>query len=113
MRLSMRILIAIMAVLAAAGCKSGKVRTCDAGKEKVLVIFYDSAFSPDSLAEIIESYGSGIIYRYHVFNGFAVTVPEGKTEEEAISHFREMDGILLVRPDRKMQLHESGYNDAK
>ena len=50
----MRILIAIMAVLAAAGCKSGKVRTCDAGKEKVLVIFYDSAFSPDSLAERIE-----------------------------------------------------------
>lgn len=48
-----------------------------------------------------------------MFNGFAVTVPEGKTEEEAISHFREMDGILSVQPDRKMQLHESGYNYAK
>lgn len=41
----MRILIAIMAVLAAAGCKSGKVRTCDAGKEKVLVIYSTTVLS--------------------------------------------------------------------
>ena len=72
----------------------------------ILIIFYDSSFPADFLANSIRNYGSDIIYSYDTLKGFAVTVPEGKTEKEAISYFSNLKGILSVQPDRKMILHD-------
>ena len=99
--------LTIILLLAISGCKSGKTATANGNSTRsILIIFYDSSFPADFLANSIRNYGSDIIYSYDTLKGFAVTVPEGKTEKEAISYFSNLKGILSVQPDRKMILHD-------
>lgn len=70
-----------------------------------LIIFYDPAVGKDELREAAKKYGSEVIYEYKNFNSIAVTVPQGKTMEEAIRFYEKTSGVLSVMEDRKMELH--------
>ena len=51
-----------------------------------------------------ERYGSNVIYVYRNFNGIAVSVPPGKSVDEAIKYYESVPGVLSVTRDRVLHL---------
>lgn len=45
-----------------------------------------------------------MIYAYRNINGIAVTVPKGKSVQEAMKYYDSINGVLSVVKDQKMRL---------
>lgn len=69
-----------------------------------LIIYYDSAVGNEELLKAVRQYGSSIIYIYQNINGIAVIVPADKSVTDAVRYFEEINGVLSVTEDKKMQL---------
>lgn len=69
-----------------------------------LIIYYDPEEGKEDLLKAADKYGSKILYIYENINGIAVTVPEGRTEDNAIRYFSSVRGVLSVVRDRTMQI---------
>ena len=70
-----------------------------------LIIFYDADTGSKPLINAAEKYGSQIIYKYENFNAIAVTVPEGKSQDNAVEYYKAVSGATSVQIDRTVQLH--------
>jgi len=73
-----------------------------------LIIHYDSVIGKEPLLKAIEQYGAEIIYDYRIINAVAIRIPDGTDIHTAIDHFNQVDGVLSVNRDRKMQLMNEG-----
>ena len=69
-----------------------------------LIIYYDPETGNKELLAAAEEYGSEILYVYKNLNGIAVTVPNGKSVDDAIKYYEQVHGVLSVHRDRIMHL---------
>jgi len=69
-----------------------------------LIIHYDSQIGNAQLLKDVRDYGAEIIYNYRNINAIAIRIPDGVDIHTAISHFSEVEGVLQVNRDRKLQL---------
>lgn len=52
-----------------------------------------------------EAYGSKLLYDYRNCNAIAVSIPAGKTTEEAIRYYLFQPGVLSTTPDQLLPLN--------
>lgn len=71
---------------------------------RTLIILYDSTIGKAPLMRAIEEYGSRLIYDYTMLSGVAVSVPDGKTLQQATEYYSKVEGVLSVQRDQVMQL---------
>lgn len=76
----------------------------DKGTAGTLIIFYDPSAGSRALLDAARIYGSEVIYEYRNFNGIAVTVPRGKTIDEAIQFYERVEGVIQVNRDEMLEL---------
>lgn len=98
-KLSYILVLAAVALLAS--CRSAKPAGEVAANDN-LIIFYDPEAGNSELLKAAEKYGSKILYVYKNINGIAVTVPNGKSVLDAISHYEKIKGVLSVTKDEVM-----------
>ncbi len=84
-------------------CKVTKSLQDNAANE-TLIIYYLPDVGNSGLLSAAKKYGSKILYIYKNINGIAVTVPDGKTMQEAMKYYEKVNGVLSVTKDQKMQL---------
>lgn len=71
----------------------------------IVIIFFDSTVGNADLKKAAEAYGSRVVYDYTQLNGMAVTVPKGKTVNDAVSYYQGVNGVVSAQPDQKMELY--------
>lgn len=91
-------------LLAAAICLSACATHKAVANSGIVIVFYDSAVGNSPLKKAAKRFGSTTVYDYHTLNGMALSVPYGKTVDEAIEYYRAVNGVLSVSRDEKMQL---------
>ena len=69
-----------------------------------IIIHYDAQVGTASLDKAIGDYGAEVIYRYNNISAVAIRIPDGKTINEALDHFSQVEGVIAVNRDRKMRL---------
>lgn len=69
-----------------------------------LIIYYSPETGNKELLKAAKKYGSKVIYVYQNINGIAVTVPKGKTVQEAMKYYDSINGVLSIVKDQKMRL---------
>lgn len=71
---------------------------------RTLIVFYDVKVGKAVLLKAAREYGSEVYYDYNNFNAVALSVPEGKTSDEAVEYYNKVKGVIQVNKDRKVQL---------
>ena len=99
----MRTLLLLFITLMLTSCAARKAVSGVASQENIIILYEPDAGNKDLIKEA-EKYGSKILYVYKNINGIAVTVPKGKTVDDAIKHFKSIKGVLSVTEDKVMQL---------
>lgn len=99
----MRTLLLLFITLMLTSCAARKAVSGVASQENIIILYEPDAGNKDLIKEA-EKYGSKILYVYKNINGIAVTVPKGKTVDDAIKHFKNVKGVLSVTEDKVMQL---------
>lgn len=88
------------------GIASGKpiVITVTPGDEtridKNLIIMLSEEASLEAIAKEAISYGAEVLYKYNALNGLAIKIPEGKSVDEAMEHFKKLQGVVSVSKDQ-------------
>lgn len=100
-RIIKTLVVASTSFLAACTVSKSTGRNTEAAN---LIIYYDPEEGKEDLLKAADKYGSKILYIYENINGIAVTVPEDRTEDNAIRYFSSVRGVLSVVRDRIMQL---------
>lgn len=72
-----------------------------------LIIFYDSEVGSAPLMQAIKDYGASLIYEYKTMSGVAISIPDGKDIQQAISYFGKVKGVVTVGRDRILHLDEA------
>lgn len=103
-RLFVANLLALIIIMSMSGCSTTKSTQKILGHEN-LIIYYDPQGGNGELIEAAKKYGSDVLYVYKNINGIAVTVPDGKTIQEATKYYDCIKGVLSVVEDRKMQIY--------
>lgn len=57
-----------------------------------------------ALLAAIKAYSAEILYKYRSMNGVAIRLPNGTNLDDAIRHFEQVKGVLMVNKDQIMQL---------
>lgn len=65
-----------------------------------LILTVDENADIEAVKKAITDYGAKIIYHYRVINGFAIQLPDSCTLQEAMKHFKAVDGITGVSENR-------------
>lgn len=99
----MRTLLLLFITLMLTSCAARKAVSGVAPQENIIILYEPDAGNKALIKEA-EKYGSKILYVYKNINGIAVTVPKGKTVDDAIKHFKNVKGVLSVTEDKVMQL---------
>ncbi len=94
----------LLAVSAFISCSSTKL-VQNNNEHENLIIYYDTQGGNGELIEAAKKYGSDVLYVYKNINGIAVTVPDGKTIQEATKYYDGIKGVLSVVEDGKMQIY--------
>lgn len=95
------LVLAILSVLSS--CTATKsVEVASSGEN--LIIYYSPETGNKELLKAAKKYGSKVIYAYRNINGIAVTVPKGKSVQEAMKYYDSINGVLSVVKDQKMRL---------
>jgi hypothetical protein len=71
---------------------------------KNLIIYYDAQTGKDDLLKAIKLYGAKILYQYDNMNAVAISIPDGRTLNESIEHFKSIKGVISVNKDYIMKL---------
>lgn len=88
------------------GVASGKpiVITVEAGSEatvdSTLIIMLSEETALETIVEAAVSYGADVLYKYNALNGLAVKIAESKSVDEAIKHFKKLQGVVSVSKDQ-------------
>lgn len=69
-----------------------------------LIIYYDSTVGKKELLRAADRYGAKVVHQYNNLNGIAVSIPEGKDMNKAISYFQKVKGVLSVNRDQILHL---------
>ena len=72
--------------------------------EHSLLIFYDVSAGKDALLAAVEEYGATIFYEYRNINAIAIRIPEGTFIGDAIEFFKNIEGVISVRKDAKVDI---------
>ena len=72
---------------------------------RIVIAFYDSEEGKLNLIKAARLYCSEIVYHYKSLHGMALSVPRGKSEEEALAYYRKVKGVLGVSRNEKAYLH--------
>lgn len=99
----MRTLLLFLITLVLTSCAAKKTIS-DVAPQENIIILYEPGAGNKALIKEAEKYGSKILYVYKNINGIAITVPKGKTVDDAIKHFKNIKGVLSVTEDKVMQL---------
>ena len=67
---------------------------------------YDAKVGKEPLQKAIKTYKCEVIYDYNIINGMALKKPEGKSLDETMQYFKEVEGVLTVEYDRINHLIE-------
>lgn len=68
--------------------------------DKNLIIMLSEEASLEAIAKEATSYGAEVLYKYNALNGLAIKIPEGKSVDEAIEHFKKLQGVVSVSKDQ-------------
>lgn len=68
--------------------------------DKTLIIMLSEEASLKAIAEEATSYGAEVLYKYDALNGLAVKIPDDKSINEAITHFKKLPGVVTVSKDQ-------------
>ncbi len=77
---------------------------------RALIIFYDEKTGNEELLKEAEKYGAEVTHRYNALKGIAIKIPEEKSLEQAIIHFRKVKGVTSVHRDEIHHLHKNGVS---
>ena len=69
-----------------------------------LIILYDGQVGKEPLLQAIHACGATVVYDYRSFSGMAIRIPDGTDIHDAIPYFKQVEGVLQVSRDHKMQL---------
>ncbi|MCL7986901.1 hypothetical protein M8998_02990 [Sphingobacterium sp. lm-10] len=69
-----------------------------------LVIYYDQDTGNTQLLEAVQKYGAEVVYLYDALSGIAISIPDDKDIEEAISYFEKVPGVASVDRDGMMSI---------
>lgn len=70
-----------------------------------LIIYYDAAVGKEGLIKTVDSYGAKLLHDYNSLHGIAIQIPQGKSMDKAINHFKKINGVISVDRDQAMQLN--------
>lgn len=70
-----------------------------------IIIYYETGINLSNLKTEISKYGGKIIYEYKNFNALAVEIPQNKSVEQSIEHFKKQEGVLNVNADGVSEIH--------
>ncbi len=115
----MRLFIALACALLLASCRSGSTATTAQQPQQrgtvataqgevsasTLIIFFDPQAGDKPLLKAVADYGATVIYRYNTMSGMAIALPQGAPLDKAKAHFEQVQGVLGVSYDHKVQLH--------
>lgn len=65
----------------------------------VFLVMYDAEIGEEPLLRAIKEYKCEIIYDYGIINGMALRKPDGKTLEETMRYFKDVEGVVSVEYD--------------
>lgn len=108
----LRMVLTVVSVALLTACSTTKTvvdgATGAVGAEEAvsgnLIVYYSPEVGNSDLLAAAERYGSKVIYVYRNFNGIAVSVPPGKSVDEAIKYYESVPGVLSVTRDRVLHL---------
>ncbi|PRD57019.1 hypothetical protein [Sphingobacterium gobiense] len=72
----------------------------EANISRTLIIMLSEETSLEAIAEEAASYGADVLYKYNALNGLAVKIPESKSVNEAMEHFKKLQGVVSVSKDQ-------------
>ena len=109
----MRYLSIIVLLFSLIGCRSGKSTISSTPQNdtitpvknanidpSTLILIVDENADIEAVKKAITDYGAKIIYHYRVINGFAILLPDNCTLQEAMKHFKAVNGIIGVSENR-------------
>ena len=110
------ILLAQIAIILLTSCRTKQTVELLAPKQEhqlnqeyspnVFLVMYDAEVGKEPLQKAIKSYKCEVIYDYNIINGMALKKPEGKSLDETMQYFKEVEGVLTVEYDRINHLIE-------
>ncbi len=72
----------------------------ETGIDKNLIIMLSEEASLEAIAKEATSYGAEVLYKYNALNGLAIKIPEGKSVDKAMEHFKKLQGVVSVSKDQ-------------
>ena len=110
------ILLAQIAIILLTSCRTKQTVELSASKQEhqlnqeyspnVFLVMYDAEVGKEPLQKAIKTYKCEVIYDYNIINGMALKKPEGKSLDETMQYFKEVEGVLTVEYDRINHLIE-------
>lgn len=110
------ILLAQIAIILLTSCRTKQTVELSAPKQEhqinqeyspnVFLVMYDAEVGKEPLQKAIKTYKCEVIYDYNIINGMALKKPEGKSLDETMQYFKEVEGVLTVEYDRINHLIE-------
>ena len=110
------ILLAQIAIILLTSCRTKQTVELLAPKQEqqlnqdyspnVFLVMYDAKVGKEPLQKAIKTYKCEVIYDYNIINGMALKKPEGKSLDETMQYFKEVEGVLTVEYDRINHLIE-------
>ena len=110
------ILLAQIAIILLTSCKTKQTVELSTPKQEhqlnqeyspnVFLVMYDAEVGKEPLQKAIKTYKCEVIYDYNIINGMALKKPEGKSLDETMQYFKEVEGVLTVEYDRINHLIE-------
>ena len=64
-----------------------------------LIISVDANVGKNPLKKAIEDYHAKILYDYNIIPSMAIKIPADKSIEEAIEHFKKVEGVTGIERD--------------
>lgn len=110
------ILLAQIAIILLTSCRTKQTVELSTPKQEhqlnqeyspnVFLVMYDAEVGKEPLQKAIKTYKCEVIYDYNIINGMALKKPEGKSLDETMQYFKEVEGVLTVEYDRINHLIE-------
>lgn len=113
----MRYLSIIILLFALTGCSNSKSTVSSTSQDETitpvrngnidpstLILTVDENADIEAVKKAITDYGAKIIYHYRVINGFAIQLPDNCTLQEAMKHFKAVNGITGVSENRILKI---------
>ncbi|MFD2744442.1 MULTISPECIES: hypothetical protein [Sphingobacterium] len=111
MKFSIILLVATTVFLTGTACGSKRMNNNDTVQapsgmdaSRNLVIYYDKDTGNEQLLEAVQTFGAEIVYLYDALSGVAISIPDDKPMEDAISYFENIAGVTSVDRDGMMSI---------